>query len=1099
MKHPRFIQSKPCGEDKFEGQSQKRITNAIGEYIRSTDCGDYSNNIPRIIGLEGGWGTGKSNIIKQLKKLLLDDYYVFEYDAWGHQEDLQRRSFLELLTSELIEEKLLTDKTTIKVNGGNTEEVSWKDKLKYLLARKIETQTEAYPRLSVPMLVLFLATISSPFFMSWGVTLQSDHFWLSPLVTIIPPLVVAIVWIYAVMTNKRDKKWDYLVAIYNDKIRNDICYETISEEEPTVREFKSWMQDVSDSVIKGKLGRKLVVVFDNMDRLPAEKVKQLWSSIHTFFSEDGFENVWAIVPFDEEHLSCAFGESIENNSDKGLCEESQCEKDFCEENLCEKNICEKNKTLTTYFINKTFPIIYRVTPPIISDFKKIFFDFYEEAFGKKESKYKEDVCRIFKLENPNATVRDMIIFINNLVMLKSVRKDEIDILSMAIFVVKKEVLLKDPVHQILQGNYLGNKLSKIVQNNDILQKNISALVYSVSPEYAEQIPLSGYIEYCLWLEKGYDINKFVERPHFLSILSDKVNDADIPKDTLINGLFLLDLDMNLFCDEDRNVITSLWDNIAKDLHDVYIFEPSKKQFFDETFEKLLSRTSNQYQKNIVSFICTKLRTFGEKFDGSIYYNELHRLSYFINKNKLEININDYIYELECNAVEFINYVVAAKDDYGTYKVKTNPDELDTYFAKQIFNDLSNIDIIYYLVKNDTYHFDKTFSIIANTIKQDTQGQMINANNFNAILSVYKKLCGKNPLPEKLNSSQRNNIWSVLASKTNDPRYLEIVTIQIAHGTNVNSNFDEKQIKYIAENIEYYANYGNLLKLCTSTTIPILNRVLTYLTTKTSLNNSKLSIIEILPLFETIKLQIQVSEETLLNVLDRWNKDAEEKITKTNIKDLLRSPNFFKYSIVTKNNLTDHLNKTIVAALSDISCNLLYQQRHNINDYWMAVIALLIDSDYLKPLPDNLTELGKRILNDIATTTQNIPSPNDLLQKIIDKLDRKNTSAHIKNIRDEFCNSKYRINAQLFRYFAPWFEQQGDLLARSADVVRTILDIVIADTSSWDIFISNPEYYADIVNNAGDDASEFKKKVKLLSERNDGERLLLFVEKIKMDE
>jgi len=1072
MKYPRFIQSKPCGVDKFEGQSQKRITDAIGEYIRSTDRGEYSNNIPKIIGLEGGWGTGKSNIIKQLKKLLQDDYYVFEYDAWGHQEDLQRRSFLELLTSELIKEKLLTDKTTIKVNGGNTEKVSWKDKLKHLLARKIETQTETYPRLSVPMLVLFLATISSPFFMSWGVTLQSDHFWLSPLVTIIPPLVVAIVWIYAVVTNKRDKKWDYLVAIYNDKIRNDICYETISEEEPTVREFKSWMQDVSDSVIKGKMGRKLVVVFDNMDRLPAEKVKQLWSSIHTFFSEDGFDNVWAIVPFDEEHLSCAFGESIEEEHKK------------------------ETKMLTKYFINKTFPIIYRVTPPIITDFKKLFFELYEEAFGKTESTYEESVCHVFKRENSNATVRDMILFINKLVTLKLVWKDEINILSIAIFVINEDGWLKDPIHQILHGNYNDDRFSKILPADNTLQKDISALIYGVLPAHAEQIPISGYLEHCLRLEKEYDINLVAKCPQFLSILSDKVNDIDIPMDTLINSLFLLDMD--LFCEKDRNIISNLWDNIAKNLRTVHIISLSHKQIFDETFEKLLSRTSSQYQKNVVNYLCKALRISNEKFDGKSYYDELSRLSNFINEKNLGINIDDYIYELECNAVEFIKYVVVAKDDYGTYKVKTKPDELDVHFANLIPKDMSNCDVIDYLAKDDAYSFEKTLQKIANTIEQDTNGQIINAHNFKAILSIYKILSKEKPLPTQLNSYHRSNILNSITSTKNTIEYLEIVTIHIANGTNIDVNLDDEQIKYIAENIEYYADYGHLLKLCAANNIRILNKVLTYLT-ETPVPNSRLSIMETLPLFETIIAKIQVSGEVFLNRLSGWSKYAKEEITKTNINELLRFPNFFKYSITTRNNLTDHLNKTIVAALSDIPCSVLYQQRHNVNDYWMTVITHLIDSNYLKTLPDNLTELGKKILDDIATSRQSIPNHDDLFQKIIDKLDRKNTSAHIKNIRDEFCNGKYSINAPLFRYLAPWFEQQGDLLTRSADTVRRILDPIIADASSWDIFASNPEYYANIVNNAGDDAIGFKKKVKQQLEKNGGDQLLVFAEKINMDE
>ena len=68
------------------------------------------------------------------------------------------------------------------------------------------------------------------------------------------------------------------------------------------------MNDLSNYISKQKKP-KLIIVYDNMDRLPADKVKELWSSIHTFFSENGFPNIWVIIPFDEKHLSCAFGES----------------------------------------------------------------------------------------------------------------------------------------------------------------------------------------------------------------------------------------------------------------------------------------------------------------------------------------------------------------------------------------------------------------------------------------------------------------------------------------------------------------------------------------------------------------------------------------------------------------------------------------------------------------------------------------------------------------------------------------------------------------------------------------------------------------------
>ncbi len=63
------------------------------------------------------------DVVKMLERELSDDYYFFEYDAWGHQEDLQRRSILELLTSKLIDDGILSGNATIKVKGGGTNRI----------------------------------------------------------------------------------------------------------------------------------------------------------------------------------------------------------------------------------------------------------------------------------------------------------------------------------------------------------------------------------------------------------------------------------------------------------------------------------------------------------------------------------------------------------------------------------------------------------------------------------------------------------------------------------------------------------------------------------------------------------------------------------------------------------------------------------------------------------------------------------------------------------------------------------------------------------------------------------------------------------------
>ena len=113
-KYPKFISSYALGDDLYEGKSQEKLAHAICNHITSIDAqflDDSKPIIPRLIGLEGTWGSGKSNVVAQMQAILKEKYFFFTYDAWGHQEDLQRRSLLERLTDELIEKEMLKGKT----------------------------------------------------------------------------------------------------------------------------------------------------------------------------------------------------------------------------------------------------------------------------------------------------------------------------------------------------------------------------------------------------------------------------------------------------------------------------------------------------------------------------------------------------------------------------------------------------------------------------------------------------------------------------------------------------------------------------------------------------------------------------------------------------------------------------------------------------------------------------------------------------------------------------------------------------------------------------------------------------------------------------
>ena len=79
-----YISIWPSGEDLTGLKPQKAISNAISKHIVDYDGEHYEGGaMPRVIGLEGKWGSGKSNVIKRLgvDKSLKNNYHLIEFDA----------------------------------------------------------------------------------------------------------------------------------------------------------------------------------------------------------------------------------------------------------------------------------------------------------------------------------------------------------------------------------------------------------------------------------------------------------------------------------------------------------------------------------------------------------------------------------------------------------------------------------------------------------------------------------------------------------------------------------------------------------------------------------------------------------------------------------------------------------------------------------------------------------------------------------------------------------------------------------------------------------------------------------------------------------
>ena len=400
-----FIKNQPLGEDLFKNKSQENTALVISEKIINDP--DF-----KVIGIDGEWGSGKSNLVRLIEKKLEKSHSFFIYDVWGHQEDEQRLSILSELTDFITRENI--------VNGNS----DWKNRLITLTSKQKNTTTTNIPHLSIGFILSLLLIIYVPTVNTFAKEL---NIWLKLPVVLLPILLLLGLFIKFYIKIKKNgkeknhfdlKRWDRckkysqeaaqeLFKVYHSQKESETKIEVISEKEPNVKEFRTWMKQIDDD-----LKQKIVIVFDNFDRLPKKHIQSIWSSIHIFFAEEPYINIKVIIPFDREHIQNAFKELNGNDSKFG-----------------------------DDYVNKTFDIVFRVTKPIMSNWKEFFENQWRKAFLNPDEEELKLVVQVYEFLNRRITPREIIYFINEILTIKLLNykfKER----YIAIFVLKKMIFLK---------------------------------------------------------------------------------------------------------------------------------------------------------------------------------------------------------------------------------------------------------------------------------------------------------------------------------------------------------------------------------------------------------------------------------------------------------------------------------------------------------------------------------------------------------------------------------------------------------------------------------------------------------------------------------
>ena len=931
--YPRFIPDKPTGDDVFEGQSQTNLANNICEYIRSNDSASSRGReqMPRIIGLEGKWGSGKSNVVEKIKKDLEGEgYYTFTYDAWGHQEDLQRRSILETLTNALIEDKVLEGKVKIKMRNGESKEAEWKDQLSLLLSNKTTTIIKSQPQLSgsaiwgISLVGLFVISTTIMGHMIDVTDALLSRCWII-FIDILPIIIGGLVIIWYCITGN----WKNVFTLLTQKEDNKVDEQFTSSEEPSVMEFKNWMHAISSHLGKAKGNKKVIIVFDNMDRLPSEKVMQLWSVIYTFFAGSDFENIWTIIPYDHKHLCEAIYESNKNEF----------------------------KDKFKRFINKTFPVVYTVPQPVITDYNKLFNKYFEDAFGTEEHDQKH-ICQVFMLFHVNPNPRTVISFVNELVAMRlQWPATECRLQNIALFVLKKDGLLygNNSLEENLLSDALFKDVSSFYPDQESVRTQLCQFAYGLHDKsLAGELPLIRLLSAAV--KSGDSLARFVEQPHFISVL-ENIFAKEVTIESLGNAVKSLSaLDINSLSKDDKERIQKKWDMLANLRSEASC---DRMQFDDAVGTIIYHATERRVKDMCISYV-NAIQTC-EIGKGSEYFFVLNKLKTCLDDSGKDVKFEDVIKPIKLEPKHFVEFVVAAGKEYSIYKVSADNASLNEYVFSEIEKGSEGIDEFVELVYQDAaYDFSSLRTNVSGLIKVET-----NIKEPRIVSYVNRLLDnGDDIITTRFTSSFISQIIQKIdatsAASTEKRGVEDLFAMSLADGHDV-ANINETIIPRMAGCFEKYLDYSSLLKRSGSQASAY--KLLNIYVIKNKLGKTP-DVKYAAQNIKTIKQNLALDYSEIFSQFNRWapewSDSDETTYTSFCLQDLFDT--YKEYSGL----FTNGIINLGVRVLKKQPRGFLYSPNSSPNPYWSQFVQSFLGTKFLPDLTNNLYEELKSLLDRVIT-------------------------------------------------------------------------------------------------------------------------------------
>ncbi|KKL52862.1 hypothetical protein LCGC14_2281220, partial [marine sediment metagenome] len=398
-----------------------------------------------------------------------EDIRVFTFDAWAHQGDCLRRSFIEEFV-HFLRQTIGPDKPSW-IAGDAADRA---ERIIHKLQRRQEDSSiESHPSITGWGVLFLLSVCLAPFGIGLLATPKASSagwcFGLGMAMAASPAAVIALfgaVWLTAHAWRRRKApsapgdtpgaepapRWRWLretfpvnredstgvLGSFMGETTRRTTTTTRRHVDPTSIEFRGYYLELLGAALGQDERRRLVIVLDNLDRVEPDTALAAWATMRTFLRpgartarDDIRSRVWLIVPYDPDAIS----------------------------RLWER---EPSSELARAFKEKTFQIRYRVAPPLASRWEDFFGECLRDALGEDSQHVHDAVYHIFRiqalpsLKRSAPTPRDMKLFTNRMVALAQQHYPDVPLPEIALYVAMQ---LSEPrsLENIAEANFKNEK------------------------------------------------------------------------------------------------------------------------------------------------------------------------------------------------------------------------------------------------------------------------------------------------------------------------------------------------------------------------------------------------------------------------------------------------------------------------------------------------------------------------------------------------------------------------------------------------------------------------------------------------------------------